>query len=281
MIKTIQISIFLIATLCLLVACKSRLKPAGDSHFAEALPEIFLEEIFRELNENRYHFDALAVKMDVDVITKSTKESFSGNLRLQKDSAIWVSIRKFGFEGVRVLITPDSVKMINRLEKKYFIGEFESLNSLFDIHVNFLLLQALMTGNDINDDIDKSCVHLTDTIDKYLNVFCPERKIVNPITAKTKKDFFVQQQLSIDTTTYKIIYNRVKPLSDFRVLKASYSNYLPDDKGNLFPMLMVFEIETENLSTVIVTVNKVKDNQNLKMPFKLPDKFEVVTLHQK
>ncbi|MDT8307930.1 MAG: DUF4292 domain-containing protein [Bacteroidales bacterium] len=278
MIKTIQISILFVATMCLLVACKSMLKPAGETHFADALPEINIEDIFRGLNENRYHFDALAVKIDVDVITKNTKESFSGNLRLQQDSAIWVSVRKFGFEGVRVLITPDSVKMINRLEKKYFIGAFESLNRLFDVNVNFLLLQALMTGNDINDDIDKSCVHLTDTIDRYLSVFCPERKIVNPVTAKTQKDFFVQQHVSIDTSTYKIIFNRVKPLNDFRVLKASYSNYLPDDNGNLFPMLMVFELETENLSTVIVTVNKVKDNQNLKMPFKLPDKYEVVTL---
>ena len=50
-----------------------------------------------------------------------SSERASGNvtvyIRMQKDSVIWISITgPLNIEGARVLITPDSVKIINKLE---------------------------------------------------------------------------------------------------------------------------------------------------------------------
>ena len=39
-------------------------------------------------------------------------------VRMRRDSAFWFSLRKFGFEGARGLVTADSVIVINRLQRE-------------------------------------------------------------------------------------------------------------------------------------------------------------------
>ena len=50
----------------------------------------------------------------------------NANIRMQKDSVIWISATALlGIEAVRLLITPDSFKMINRLiSEEYFTLDY-------------------------------------------------------------------------------------------------------------------------------------------------------------
>ena len=46
------------------------------------------------------------------------KNDFNAFIRMRKDSVLWVSVNALlGIEAFRVLITPDSVKVINKLDK--------------------------------------------------------------------------------------------------------------------------------------------------------------------
>ncbi len=45
---------------------------------------------------------------------------------MEKDKAIFLSVAPFlGIEVARVLITPDTVKFINRLQSRFFVGDIE------------------------------------------------------------------------------------------------------------------------------------------------------------
>ncbi len=77
--------------------------------------------------------------------------SISGALRIRKDSAIFISITPvLGIEMARILITPDTVKMINRMESSYFVGDMRLINSLLNTDLDFYMLQALLTGRDFS-----------------------------------------------------------------------------------------------------------------------------------
>jgi Domain of unknown function (DUF4292) len=71
---------------------------------------------------------------------------FSGNIYWERDQKIWVTLRKFGFEGMRVLITPDSCIVLNRLEKTALIRDAAWLESQYGIADGFAMLQAMLTN---------------------------------------------------------------------------------------------------------------------------------------
>ncbi|MEZ0541728.1 DUF4292 domain-containing protein [Fibrella arboris] len=96
-------------------------------------------------------------EVDFKYLTAKSKLSFKSktqdisnanlNLRVHKDSVIWISISKVGIEAVRALITRDSVAIMDKLERRYAIYDFPTLSRQFNFDMNFDLLQALIVGN--------------------------------------------------------------------------------------------------------------------------------------
>ncbi|RYF58136.1 MAG: DUF4292 domain-containing protein, partial [Cytophagaceae bacterium] len=96
-------------------------------------------------------------EIDFKYLTAKSKLSFKNktqdisnanlNLRVRKDSVIWISISKLGIEAVRALITRDSVEIMDKLERRYAVYDFPTLSRQFNFDMNFDLLQALIVGN--------------------------------------------------------------------------------------------------------------------------------------
>ena len=70
------------------------------------------------------------------------------NLRLLVDSLLWVSARSgTGIEGFRLLFRKDSVIILGRLRKSYYIHDYEQLSKKWKTHFNFFILQDILLGN--------------------------------------------------------------------------------------------------------------------------------------
>jgi hypothetical protein len=69
------------------------------------------------------------------------------NIIWLRDSAIWLNVKKFGIEGVRVLITPDSVYAINRIEQTYAIMPLEKVLIDYGAPGDFGMLERLLLGS--------------------------------------------------------------------------------------------------------------------------------------
>jgi hypothetical protein len=65
----------------------------------------------------------------------------TGSLRLYRDSAIWLTIRKFGFEVARLQLTRDSVKAIVPIQKTYIAEDLRALTEKFGVPAEFDWLQ--------------------------------------------------------------------------------------------------------------------------------------------
>lgn len=96
-------------------------------------------------------------EIDFRYLTAKSKISFKSpqqdidnaniNIRVRKDSLIWVSISKLGIEAVRGLITRDSITIVDKIHKEYTVYDFPTLSRQFNFSMNFELLQALIVGN--------------------------------------------------------------------------------------------------------------------------------------
>ncbi len=78
---------------------------------------------------------------------KGKTQSANAIIRMKKDSIIWVSISKVGYEAARMLITPDSVHLLIRPDKEYYPRSFDYFTREFNIDTDFKTLQNLILGN--------------------------------------------------------------------------------------------------------------------------------------
>ena len=94
-----------------------------------------------------FDYNYLQFKSKVQYENGNDKQEAQVSIRMKHDSIIWASISKVGFEGLRVILTPDTVIMVNRLQKSYFAGSFSALKRRYKIPVTFQQLQAALVAN--------------------------------------------------------------------------------------------------------------------------------------
>lgn len=93
------------------------------------------------------NFQYLSGKGKVHFTRGTVDQNANFNLRVRRDSAIWLSGSLIGIEGVRALLTPDSVRVINRLQKSYFAGDYAYLSQLLGVPVSYQQMQAILLGD--------------------------------------------------------------------------------------------------------------------------------------
>jgi hypothetical protein len=142
--KKIQFSTFslalLVASSLLLSACKGTKEATGSRKLGAAAT------LNAALNNKVLpDYAMLSGRADAGMAGKSV--GFSYRIHLKKDEMIWVKVTKFGFEGARALIRPDSVFIINRLERSYTASDYSPVKEFTGLDADFELIQDLLFGN--------------------------------------------------------------------------------------------------------------------------------------
>ena len=78
---------------------------------------------------------------------KGKKTTATANFRISKDSIIWISISVAGFEGARVLIDSENVRLLDRLKKRYYEYTFDEISEEYGFDVSFKMVQSVLLGN--------------------------------------------------------------------------------------------------------------------------------------
>ena len=104
------------------------------------------------LQKNRREFKTFSakIKMDIDD-AKGKKPDLLANVRIIKDSVIWISISAtiLNVEVYRVYINRDSVILLNKQDKEVQYRSLDYLKEIADIPFDFETLQDLIIGNPV------------------------------------------------------------------------------------------------------------------------------------
>src|SRR5690349_17419707 len=110
----------------------------------------FTRQVFDHLQKQQLDYRTFTAKIDVDYNDGVTKTNVTAHLRMYKDSVIWVSITAIlGFEGLRALITADSVKLLDKQNKVYTARSVSFLQEVSDLPLDLSSLQELIIGNTV------------------------------------------------------------------------------------------------------------------------------------
>ena len=226
-----------------------------------------------KMHENESTFDWFSGKAKVDFIDGKKKFPFTAQLRMRKDSAIWISLSTgIGVEGARILLTQDSVHYINRIDKTYFEGDYNLLSSLIDTDIDFNMIQALLTAKDfswydyqdLKARVDNQMYQLESTNRHKLKKHSKEGKIEDPV---------YYQSLWVNPNTFKIERIKIKKLGkENRKIYASYKQYKSVDH-HLVPYTMDIDIESDNGMRLEIVYYKINLDQKISFPFSVSKKY--------
>ena len=124
-----------------------------------------------ELSVQPLDFEYLTANSKIRYNDGQQNVSATANIRIKNDSAIWVSLTPgFGIEAARALITRDSLRLINRIEKEYQAYSFQELSSKFNFKLDYDLLQAVLVGDMLRSPTAQ------DRVDRQTNHFLVRQK---------------------------------------------------------------------------------------------------------
>ena len=110
-----------------------------------------VQQVFRALDSGRIDFRTFSAKVNVDYRDAGGKRyDLNANMRMVKDSAVWISVNAIlGIEAMRMLITKDSVKLLNKQEKAYTARSIDYLQEVTALPLNLRTVQDLLIGNPV------------------------------------------------------------------------------------------------------------------------------------
>ena len=247
--KIINQLLFLFLGLLFLTACKTT--KISDGTTLRVRSANFL---VKKLDQQRLDAEWMTAKVKLKLLDNGSTTRATADIRMRKDSVIWMTVRKFGIEGARVMITTDSVYLINRLERQYLVRDFSFIESEFNLPASFETLQDFVLGNvffmtqeNIKSDIKNDAYHLT----------------ASDATPFTNEYWLGAEDFNLE----RMYFNDLRYQ---RELTIEQGQYQPVGEVVAFPHRRVVEMYSQQMGNISVELDlsKVKFNQPANMPFR-------------
>lgn len=264
-----RLSFFLIILIFSQTACRvKKPKVSPKIPFSSECPPP--DSQMQRLLKNDVSFDWFSAKISAKTLIDDQSTTFSANLRIKRDSAIWLSITPaLGIEVARVFITRDSLKFINRINGTFFRGDYNYLRELFKTEVNYRMIQSVLMGN----------LYLHYSADQYITVFEDSLCIMSSFKKrKIKKELELEvPEILTQEIFSKPGINKVElmEMKDYRPARKFSVNYLSFQHQDqlLIPEQVLILASASKSARIEMEFSRIQLNKELNLPFNIPDNY--------
>lgn len=266
--KRILIISWLFVMHLMIVSCNTQKKV-----YKTPLKEEGADYLISQMKDNQNHFETFSAKALASITSDGKKNDIKINIRIKKDSVIWVSISAgVGIEAARVLLTKDSVLFINRLDKTFFAGNYEFINTMINAQVDFDIVQAILTGNDFTW-YDYQDLKATVVNNQYQLESAHRRKMKKYIRSHDTVSQVIYQSLWLNPISFKIEKLKIKEIkNENKKIIAEYSKF-KEIESQVLPMQYNLTISAKENIEIDATLIKVDLKKELSFPFNIPSKY--------
>lgn len=189
------------------------------------------------------------------------------NLMIKKDSAILVSVSSLlGIEVSRALILPDSIIVIDRVNKTYYKEKYNELEQRFSMALDFYQLQSALIA-DYHDNIKFNFDSL-----EYM-LIADKGNFIISFSEISHKNLTSQTKIVVDNKTFLVTScNYIIDKKDQEYL-FEYNDYIGVD-NYFFPGFIDMEFANRRSKIKMAIQHKnVKLQPNKKIDIEIPDNY--------
>lgn len=287
-------SIIIAATLTIAIGgCKSK-RVIEQSPLLNVSDNFLMEQV----KANCFTFDYLNGKFAFDIDAPNQKASLKANLRMASDSALWLSLTPaLGIEAARALVIPDTIKFVDKINNKYYIGDFALLDTVLNYRSEFLFIENVLVGNPVEIEADEKYTSSVEGLSYVLQTKIKRKlkrafkypkntpstdstyaQIIAPKPYKRASEKYDESELIVKRyyirpRDFKVTKTLIDDLFYGQSVKIEYDNF-QDVNGQLFPMKIRIQVTTaQETSKFEIDYLRITTNEPQTFPFKIPANF--------
>lgn len=254
---------------CLFVSCKTSSSVATSVRAITKTDEAY----FLSVLEHSFQFSTFSARINLDF--SGVQHEFSSRIQLKMtcEDRIQLSIQPvLGIEMFRIELSNDSIKILDRMNKRYMADNYILLKQQTEINLTFHNLQSLLTNTLFVPGENRL------TSNHYRQFRINKSRHTAELQLKgSDKTFYTFVADSDEKLLTTLIENE---LQKYR-LSWAYSQFNTID-NQLFPMKMTALLSSDNQiqGSAILTFSSPVINSPLSMVFTVPSGYSRVTLEQ-
>ena len=226
-----------------------------------SLTNVHANTVLTTLDKNKIDFSTFSAKAKVQYEDKNGKQpDFNAFIRMQKDSLIWVSISAtfLGIEAFRINITPDTLIILNKLDKTVEYHPFSYVEKIAHIPLDFSLLEDILIGNPI---------YVGDSIVSF-------RQTENDVMIGTAGNFF-KNLLTLSAADYTLKRMKLDDinLTQNRTAGLAYDGYEKNNDLN-FSTYRSITVSEKTKVDIKIEFKQFEFNKDLSFPFNIPRNYK-------
>ncbi|NEU10217.1 DUF4292 domain-containing protein [Flavihumibacter sp. R14] len=258
MLRNLLSSILLVLVFSLFISCKTKKALVSSANIPAAGKSSKAEKL-NAINNAALHYSTLSIKAKADLNLNGNSNDATMNVRIRSGEAIWVSVTATaGLEVARALITPDSIKVLNRFESTYINKPFSYIYEFANDQIKFSTLEAIIAGNPIKEVVTEKS----------------ELGIQGNLTMLSGAIGSLIYNVQVDGIN-KVVKTSLKDEEAAQDLLADYSDFIAV-QGQPVPHQVSIKSQAERKNIVInLKYSRVELDQAVDMPFSVPKRFTV------
>ena len=216
------------------------------------------QKSIRSANKNVNNLDYIQAKAKVSFRDNKKMKSNTVTFRISSDEKLWINA---ALGAARVLIDKDSIKYYNKIEKNFFVTDFDYVNKKIGIEANFQILQSLLLGILIEKFSPSSLFKRN--INSY--VFKENQSILESKT--------VESTVSISPYNFTILKQTFATTEN--LLEVFYDDYIKIQGQNIPTKIRFTNDGLENLNIEIKSISAL---EKINIPFRIPKNYKKIEL---
>ncbi|HEY5691194.1 MAG TPA: DUF4292 domain-containing protein [Cyclobacteriaceae bacterium] len=242
--------LYLVAIPMLFQACSKKVTPVITGELSKTLS-------IQEIDFEYFHGKARLIYND-----GNKEREVKANIRVRKDSVIWMTFSVIGVQGGKALINHDSITVVSNVDKEYFVFDYKTLSERFNFKIDYHVIQSAFLGNLIHSRSESDVIERKATYDLLAqrNGSVSIKNYINASLSKIERVELTEENtknsLTLNYTNFQAVEDRIFPYNG--IINLFYKT-----PGGILNNVITFEYNKAEVG-----------DRELRFPFNIPRKYD-------
>jgi hypothetical protein len=271
----------------------SSCRTTRDLPMVEVRP-VTTARLLRNIEQNAFDYEYFTVRrINCQYSGNDTKVNFRITLKAHKDKKILVSISKLNIAVGSVLLTPDSVKYVNYMERNFFLDDYSYLSKVLNVDLDFETIQSILSNNIFsyrNDPGNRDFRNFESAIEEgqYVLFSEKEHKIERmeeravKLDRRIKKpdaDAFILQKMFFEPLNFALTRLLIDDKTNSRKLELFFADFEKINDKNYPGSIDMFFTSPQDQISLKLKMSGFSDEKIDSFSLNIPEKYEQIRVN--